>query len=106
MTKTWEQIRQESIDAGRLDPKRLEALGRWQLDRVRAHRLAEVRKALGMNQVDVAATMHVSQARVSKIECGDLATSRVGTLQAYVRALGGEVEVVARFGDERIVIAD
>lgn len=106
MTKTWEQIRQECIDAGRLDPKRLVALRRWQLDRVRAHRLAEVRKALGMNQVDVAETMHVSQARVSKIECGHLATSQVGTLQAYVRALGGEVEVVARFGDERIVIAD
>jgi predicted XRE-type DNA-binding protein len=106
MTKTWEQLRQEAIDAGRLDPVRLEALARWQLDRVRAHRLADVRKALGMNQVDVAASMHVSQARVSKIECGELATAQVGTLRAYVRALGGEVEVVARFGDERIVVAD
>ena len=106
MTKTWEQLRQASIDAGHLDPKRLEALGRWQLDRVRAHRLAEVRKALGVSQVDMAKTMHMSQARVSKIERGDLATAQVGTLRAYVRALGGEVELVARFGDERIVVAD
>jgi len=105
MTTTWEQIRQASIDAGHLDPKRLEALARWQLDRVRAHRLAEVRKALGMSQVDLAEAMHVSRARVSKIERGDLATAQVGTLRAYVRALGGEVELVARFGDERIVVA-
>ncbi len=106
MTKSWEQIRQESIDTGRLDPKRVDVLARWQLDRVRAHRLAEVRKALGVSQVDMAKTMRVSQARVSKIERGDLETAQVGTLQAYVRALGGEVELVARFGDERIVVAD
>ena len=105
MTTTWEQVRRDAIESGRLDPKRLEALARWQLDRVRAHRLAEVRKALGLNQVDVAESMRVSQARVSKIERGDLATAQVGTLQAYVRALGGEVEVIARFGDERIVVA-
>lgn len=105
MTKTWEQIRRDAVDSGRLDPRRLEALAQWQLDRVRAHRLAEVRKALGLNQVDVAESMRVSQARVSKIERGALATAQVGTLQAYVRALGGEVEVVARFGDERIVVA-
>ena len=104
--KTWEQIRQESIDAGHLDPKRLEALGRWQLDRVRAHRLAEVRKSLGKSQIDVATTMQVSQARVSKIERGELTTAQVGTLQAYVRALGGDLEIVARFGDQRIVVAN
>ena len=105
MTTTWEHIRQASIDPGHHDPVRLEALARWQLDRVRAHRLAEVRKALGMSQVDMAEAMHVSQARVSKIERGDLATAQVGMLRAYVRALGGEVELVACFGDERIVVA-
>ena len=105
MVKTWEQIRQDAIDAGRLDPKRVQALARLQLDRVRAYQLAEVRKALGINQTDVAKSMRVSQARVSKIERGDLETAQVGTLQAYVRALGGEIEVVARFGDERIVVA-
>ena len=103
---TWEQIRQESIDAGHLDPQRLEALGRWQLDRVRADRLAEIRKSLGKSQIDVAKTMQVPQARVSKIERGELTTAQVGTLQAYVRALGGELDIVARFGDERIVVAD
>jgi DNA-binding XRE family transcriptional regulator len=97
--------RQDAVDAGRLDPKRIGALARMQLDRVRAYQLAEVRKALGINQTDVAKSMLVSQARVSKIERGDLATAHVGTFQAYVGALGGEIEVAARFGDERIVIA-
>lgn len=105
MVKTWDQVRQDAIDAGRLDPKRVEELARMQLDRVRAYQLAQVRKALGLNQTDVAASMGISQARVSKIERGALETAQVGTLQAYVRALGGEVEVVARFGDESIVIA-
>ena len=105
MVKTWDQVRQDAIDAGRLDPKRVEELARMQLDRVRAYQLAQVRKALGLNQTDVATSMGISQARVSKIERGALETAQVGTLKAYVRALGGEVEVVARFGDESIVIA-
>ncbi len=105
MAKTWEQIRQDAILTGRLDPTRVQALERWQLDRVRAYQLAQMRKALGLNQTDVAKLMRVSQARVSKIERGALETAQVGTLQAYVRALGGEVEVVARFGNERIVVA-
>jgi len=105
VARTWDQIRRDAIDTGKLDPSRLEALARWQLDRVRARRLAEARKARGLTQTDVATSMGISQARVSKIERGALETAQVGTLKAYVRALGGEVEVVARFGDESIVIA-
>ena len=31
--------------------------------------------------------------------------TELATIRAYVGALGGEVEVVARFGDERFTIA-
>jgi len=79
MVKTWDQVRQDAIDAGRLDPKRVEELARMQLDRVRAYQLAQVRKALGLNQTDVATSMGISQARVSKIERGALETAQVGT---------------------------
>ncbi|MBT2480031.1 helix-turn-helix domain-containing protein [Streptomyces sp. ISL-94] len=71
---------------------------------VRAHRLAEVRKRQHTTQVQVAEAMGVTQARVSRIENGELERSEVETLAAYVRALGGKLKIVAEFGDEQYVL--
>ena len=71
---------------------------------VRARRLAEVRKRQNATQVEVAAAMGVSQARVSRIEKGELERSEVETLAAYVRALGGKLKIIADFGDETYVL--
>ncbi|WP_406183296.1 helix-turn-helix domain-containing protein [Streptomyces sp. NBC_01006] len=71
---------------------------------VRAHRLAEVRKRQHATQVQVAEAMGVTQARVSRIESGELERSEVETLAAYVRALGGKLKIVAEFGDEQYVL--
>ncbi|MFZ3471016.1 helix-turn-helix domain-containing protein [Streptomyces sp. 4.24] len=71
---------------------------------VRAHRLAEVRKRQHTTQVQVAEAMGVTQARVSRIENGELARSEVDTLAAYVRALGGKLKIVAEFGDEQYTL--
>jgi DNA-binding XRE family transcriptional regulator len=71
---------------------------------VRAQRLAEVRKRQHATQVEVAAAMGVSQARVSKIEKGELERSEVETLAAYVKALGGKLKIIADFGDETYVL--
>jgi transcriptional regulator with XRE-family HTH domain len=46
---------------------------------VRARRLAEVRKRQNATQAEVAAVMGVSQARVSRIEKGQLEKSEVET---------------------------
>jgi len=70
--------------------------------------LAELRRAFEISQEDLAKLLDVSQASVSKIETrNDL---HLSTLIAYVRALGGEVEILARFpkraagkGGEKIV---
>ena len=48
--------------------------------------------------------MGVTQARVSRIEKGELTRSEVDTLAAYVRALGGRLKIVADFGDESYVL--
>jgi predicted XRE-type DNA-binding protein len=48
--------------------------------------------------------MGVSQARVSKIENGQLERSEVDTLAAYVKALGGKLKIIADFGDETYVL--
>ena len=71
---------------------------------VRARRLAEVRKRHKATQVEVAAAMGVSQARVSRIEKGQLEKSEVETLAAYVKALGGKLKIIADFGDESYVL--
>jgi transcriptional regulator with XRE-family HTH domain len=76
------------------------------LEAVPAHRLAEIRKAHGQApQSDVAALMGASQARVSKLESGDLSHTELGTLQSYVAALGGHLRVVADFGENTIELS-
>jgi predicted XRE-type DNA-binding protein len=55
-------------------------------------------------QVQVAEAMGVTQARVSRIEKGQLERSEVDTLAAYVKALGGKPKIVAEFGDETYVL--
>ena len=70
----------------------------------RAHRLAEIRRRQHVTQVDIAKTMGITQARVSRIERGELQRSEVETLAAYVRALGGKLKIVADFGDDQYVL--
>ena len=57
--------------------------------------------------IGVASTGHDDevQSRVSRIERGAIDHTQLETLRAYLEALGGELEVSARFGDERILIA-
>lgn len=70
----------------------------------RAHRLAEMRKRLGLSQAEVAERMHVRQERVSAIERAKVTTSELRTLAAYIEALGGRMEIIADFGGERLVV--
>jgi DNA-binding XRE family transcriptional regulator len=70
---------------------------------VRGHQLAEMRIAAGLTQAELADALGVSQARVSKIEHGE--TSGIDVVRAYVAALGGSVDVVARLGDRSWKVA-
>lgn len=73
MARNWRDIRADAVAQGRVDLQRAAVAREEMRDAVLAHRLAEIRKALGhARQADVAALMGVSQARVSKLESGDL----------------------------------
>lgn len=102
MSIDWEDLRNELIrpeDEDAVDTHR----GRM-LAEVRAHRLAEARKRRHMTQRSIANAMGITQSRVSAIERGGLSRSELSTLEAYVVALGGKLEIVADFGDEKIIL--
>jgi transcriptional regulator with XRE-family HTH domain len=62
--------------------------------------LQELRKARNITQVELAKTMRIEQGAISKLEHRD--DMYVSTLQAYIRALGGELKLVASFPDAEI----
>lgn len=69
---------------------------------IREMPLAELRAALDLTQEALAKRLRVRQAAVSKIE--RRTDMYVSTLQHVVRAMGGELEILARFphGNVRI----
>lgn len=58
----------------------------------RLYQLKELRKELGLTQVQLAERLGVSQHRVSQIENGDLSV-RVDTLKKYFEALGTSLTI-------------
>ena len=64
--------------------------------------LQELPKARHVTQVEVAKAMSVEQAAVSKLERRD--DMYVSTLREYVKALGGELKLVASFPDADIQV--
>ncbi len=100
MAKDWKDIR-----AARVPDEVQVAAHRARMDlELRAYRLREVREEQGLTQVELAERMRVTQPSVSALERGDLDRAGLATIRAYVRALGGSVEIVASFGDRKIVI--
>ena len=68
--------------------------------------LRTLREAAGKTQVDVTGASQMDQADVSRLEGREtFEDCQVSTLQRYVSALGGRLELVATFGDKRIIIA-
>ena len=62
--------------------------------------LATVRELSGKTQAEVAEALEANQSQISRIESRD--DHRVSTVRQYVEALGGEVEVVAHFGNKSV----
>ena len=100
----WSEVRAQAAREGRVNEARVAELKGAALAQVRAHRLAEVRSATGLNQEELSQRLGISQSRVSRIERGDLEKTELATLRAFVRALGGDIEVTVKLGEERFLI--
>ncbi|HEV2241964.1 MAG TPA: helix-turn-helix transcriptional regulator [Streptosporangiaceae bacterium] len=72
--------------------------------RNRAGTLAAARSRLDLTREDVARRMGVRPGRVAAIEQAEPGATEVRTLAAYVEALGGRLEIIADFGEERVVL--
>jgi transcriptional regulator with XRE-family HTH domain len=64
----------------------------------RAMSLGELRRARAMTQHQLAADLHVGQASIAKLE--RRTDMYLSTLRRFVEAMGGDLEIVARFPDQ------
>jgi ribosome-binding protein aMBF1 (putative translation factor) len=101
----WDDVKVERRRRHPVDEAAIERHEERMLAETRAFRLAEIREASGLKQEEVAERIGVSQSRISRMEHGDIDRAGLSTIRDYIEALGGEMEVLAKFGDERIVIA-
>lgn len=68
--------------------------------------LSAIRRMHQQTQVDVANKTGMTQGNVARLETReDLDEVRVATLRRYVEALGGELEIVVKFGDRSFAIS-
>lgn len=100
-TYTWEEIQQmfpPSDEGKTLAAREREAY-------LASYNLKQIRKLRSVTQVALAGLLKISQNRISQIERGKLDATQLGTLERYVEALGGELTVSAKFGDETYVLS-
>jgi len=64
--------------------------------------LNELRHARQLSQEQLAGLLHVKQASISKLE--RRTDMYISTLRNFIRAMGGELEIIARFPDGSVKI--
>jgi DNA-binding XRE family transcriptional regulator len=67
---------------------------------VLGHHLRQIREEQGLTQAQVAASVGISQARVSQIERGEI--HNLETMRTYAAALGARITVSIEYGDRTI----
>ena len=66
--------------------------------------LQELRQARGLSQKDLATALNVQQPTIARIE---KRTDRyISTLRSHIEAMGGELEVIARFPEGTVRISN
>lgn len=97
-TKLWRDIRARKFSLSKLEE--LEEIDRTVQDDLLEMDLRELREAAGKTQEELAEALKKAQSEISRIE--GRSDYRLSTLQRYVAALGGELEVIASFGNRRV----
>jgi transcriptional regulator with XRE-family HTH domain len=98
-TKKFAELRKRIVE----DPVRAERLARAESDVAEEYRryqltLAQLRRIRNLTQAQLAKALQISQPEVSRIE--HQSDVYLSTLRSYVAATGGDLDLVARFGDD------
>ena len=94
----WSDIKAKSRH--KLTPEMVAEDAEWVRRELLEMSLREIREMVGQTQVEAAEKMGKTQSELSRLERRD--DSLVSSLRGYVEALGGELEIVVRFGDRSV----
>ena len=97
MAKKYQELRDKMSPArrARVDARVQAAIAEMPLN--------ELRRARELTQSTLATTMETSQSEISKIE--QRTDCYVSTLRNYIKAMGGELDIVARFRDGSVKVS-
>jgi predicted transcriptional regulator len=93
-THSWTQFK------NRMSPERRAKIAKRVDTEIRAINLRRLREELGATQVEAAEKANLAQSELSRLE--NAVDYRLSTLRRYVKAMGGELEVVAVVKGKRI----
>lgn len=99
---TLEQV----LERRPVDPVRAKKIRAQSNAYVAIYPLIDLREDFGLTQTALANEIGIDQSNVSRIERGKLSTMEIATLQKYIEALGGTIEIHARFGKKVHLITD
>lgn len=97
-THRWSDVKKKLT--AKLTPEQLAEDAAWVKNELLEMNLRDLRELAGKTQVELAKAAEMTQGNVSAIETRD--DHLLSKLRHYVQALGGELEVIARFGDKTI----
>jgi CRISPR/Cas system-associated exonuclease Cas4 (RecB family) len=93
--KQWSETRRKYLSTEQIEKNR-----RWAEQKTLEMNLREVRKLVGKTQKDVEEASVMAQSEVSQVEQRE--DHLVSTLRKFIEALGGQLDIIARFGDKTI----
>ena len=86
----------------KMSPESLERANKKAQDILSAMPLQELRKARVLSQEQLARALHLRQPSISKLE--KRTDMYISTLRSFIKAMGGELEIVARFPEGSVRI--
>src|SRR5215469_727632 len=90
----------QALKARKMTPAQIDKVNKEVADELLQMDLRELRETLGITQNEMANLLKKAQPEISRLE--HRSDFHVSTLQRYVSALGGELEIVANFGNRRV----
>lgn len=88
----------------KMSPEAQEQAHRKYLEMLDEMPLHELRRARGLSQKALATLLHVEQPAIAKLE--RRTDMYISTLRSHIEAMGGELEIIARFPDGAVKIQD